>query len=98
MPAAVGRTVYRIVQESLTNIARHANAGTASVRIDCRPDTLAVRIDDDGKGTPVIALTPGVGLLGMRERVTALGGRLRAEPRSEGGFTVQAELPLDRTS
>ncbi|MFE2738990.1 sensor histidine kinase [Streptomyces sp. NPDC059349] len=98
VPAAVGRTVYRIVQESLTNIARHANAGTASVRIDCRPDTLAVRIDDDGKGTPVIALTPGVGLLGMRERVTALGGRLRAEPRSEGGFTVQAELPLDRTS
>ena len=41
---------------------------------------------------------PGVGLLGMRERVTALGGRLRAEPRSEGGFTVQAELPVDRTS
>ncbi|WP_326770924.1 sensor histidine kinase (plasmid) [Streptomyces sp. NBC_01591] len=98
VPAAVGRTVYRIVQESLTNIARHANAGTASVRIDCRPDTLAVRIDDDGKATPVIALTPGVGLLGMRERVTALGGRLRAEPRREGGFTVQAELPLDRAS
>jgi signal transduction histidine kinase len=98
VPAAVGRTVYRIVQESLTNIARHANAGEASVRIDCRPDALAVRIDDDGKATPVIALTPGVGLLGMRERVTALGGRLRAEPRSEGGFTVQAELPLDRTS
>ncbi|WP_326607490.1 histidine kinase [Streptomyces sp. NBC_01799] len=98
VPAAVGRTVYRIVQESLTNIARHANAGRASVRIDCRTDALAVRIDDDGKATPVIALTPGVGLLGMRERVTALGGRLRAEPRSEGGFTVQAELPLDRTA
>jgi signal transduction histidine kinase len=98
VPAAVGRTVYRIVQESLTNIARHADAGTASVRIDCRPDVLAIRIDDDGKATPDAAPTPGVGLLGMRERVTALGGRLRAEPRAEGGFTIQAELPLNRAS
>jgi signal transduction histidine kinase len=98
VPAAVSRTVYRIVQESLTNIARHATAKTASVRIECRPDALAIRIDDDGKATPDVAPVPGVGLLGMRERVTALGGRLRAEPRSEGGFTVQAELPVDRTS
>ncbi|WP_433368166.1 sensor histidine kinase [Streptosporangium sp. CA-115845] len=98
VPAAVSRTVYRIVQESLTNIARHAAAATASVRIDCRPDALAIRIDDDGRATPDTAPVPGVGLLGMRERVTALGGRLRAEPRSEGGFTVQAELPVDRTS
>ncbi|MEV8563913.1 sensor histidine kinase [Streptomyces sp. NPDC051917] len=98
VPAAVERTVYRIVQESLTNIARHAHATTASVRIDCRPDALAIRIDDDGKATPDTVPTPGVGLLGMRERVTALGGRLRAEPRSEGGFTVQAELPVDQTS
>ncbi|MDF2710267.1 MAG: sensor histidine kinase [Nonomuraea muscovyensis] len=98
VPAAVSRTVYRIVQESLTNVARHSAAATASVRIDCRPDALAVRIDDDGKATPDTAPVPGVGLLGMRERVTALGGRLRAEPRGEGGFTVQAELPVDRTS
>ncbi|MEU4231232.1 sensor histidine kinase [Nonomuraea sp. NPDC026600] len=98
VPAAVSRTVYRIVQESLTNITRHAAATTASVRIDCRPDTLVIRIDDDGKATPDAASVPGVGLLGMRERVTALGGRLRAQPRGEGGFTVQAELPVDRTS
>ncbi len=97
VPAAVDRTAYRIVQESLTNIARHASAATASVRIDYRPDTLAIRVDDDGKATPDIAALPGIGLLGMRERVTALGGRLRAEPRSEGGFTVHAELPVDRT-
>jgi signal transduction histidine kinase len=97
VPAAVGRTAYRIVQESLTNIARHAAAATASVRIDYRPDTLAIRVDDDGKATPATAPVPGVGLLGMRERVTALGGRLRAEPRGEGGFTVQAELPMNRT-
>jgi signal transduction histidine kinase len=98
VPAAVDRTVYRIVQESLTNIARHADAATASVRIDCRPDTLAIRIDDDGKVTPDTAPVPGVGLLGMRERVIALGGRLHAGPRGEGGFSVQAELPVDQTS
>ncbi|MEU8038576.1 histidine kinase [Streptosporangium sp. NPDC049078] len=98
VPAAVERTVYRIVQESLTNIARHAAAATASVRIDYRPDTLAIRVDDDGKARSDAAPVPGVGLLGMRERVTALGGHLRAAPREEGGFTVQAELPVERTS
>ncbi|MFG2049329.1 sensor histidine kinase [Micromonospora sp. NPDC048935] len=98
VPAAVDRTAYRIVQESLTNIVRHAAAATASVRIDYRLDTVAIRVDDDGGATPEMVPVAGVGLLGMRERVAALGGRLRAEPRSEGGFTVQAELPRERTS
>lgn len=98
VPAAVDRTAYRIVQESLTNITRHAGAATALVRIDYRPDALAIHIDDDGKATPNTAPSPGVGLLGMCERVTALGGRLRAEPRSEGGFTVHVELPVNPTS
>ncbi|GAA2662553.1 sensor histidine kinase [Streptomyces vastus] len=98
VPAAVGRTAYRIVQESLTNIVRHSAAATASVRIAYRPDALAIRVDDDGRAIPGAAPTPGLGLLGMRERVTALGGRLRAEPRSEGGFTVQAELPANGAS
>jgi signal transduction histidine kinase len=98
LSAAVGRTAYRIVQESLTNIARHAFATTAWVRIDYRPDALIIRVDDDGKAAPGTAQAPGVGLLGMRERVTALGGRLCAEPRDEGGFSVRAELPVDRTS
>ncbi len=98
VPAAVDRTAYRIVQESLTNIARHAAAASAWVRIDYRPDALVIRVDDDGKATSDTAPVPGVGLLGMRERVTALGGRLRAAPRSEGGFSVQAELPVDQPS
>ncbi|WP_433463426.1 sensor histidine kinase [Spirillospora sp. CA-128828] len=98
VPTAVDRTAYRIVQEALTNTARHAAAATASIRIDYRPGTLAIRVDDDGKAEPGTAPVPGAGLLGMRERVTALGGRLRAEPRGEGGFSVQAELPVGRPS
>ncbi len=98
VPDAVARTGYRIVQESLTNVTRHAGAASASVRIDHRPGTLVIRVDDDGTATPEHAPVPGVGLLGMRERVTALGGLLRAEPRSGGGFSVHAELPVDRTS
>jgi signal transduction histidine kinase len=96
--STVDRTAYRIVQESLTNIARHAAAATASVRIDYRSDLLVIRVDDDGKATSDTAPVPGVGLIGMRERVTALGGRLRAAPRGEGGFAVHAELPVDRRS
>ncbi|MEU5889091.1 histidine kinase [Streptomyces sp. NPDC047461] len=98
VPAAVGRTAYRIVQEALTNTARHACATTAAVRIEYRPDALAVQVDDDGKATPDDAPVPGLGLLGMRERITVLGGRLRAQPRPEHGFTVQAELPVERAS
>lgn len=98
VPGALDRAAYRIVQESLTNIARHAQASTASVQIGYGPGALAIRVDDDGTSKPGAAPKPGVGLTGMRERVTALGGRLRAEARSEGGFTVHAELPLDRSS
>ncbi|WP_433754513.1 sensor histidine kinase [Nocardia sp. CA-135398] len=97
MPAAVDRTVYRIIQESLTNISRHAAATRASVRIYYRPDALIIRVDDDGKAGPHNSPVHGVGLLGMRERVNALGGQLRAAPRSDGGFSVQAELPVEPT-
>ncbi|MFI0827570.1 sensor histidine kinase [Streptomyces roseolus] len=98
VPAAVGRTAYRIVQESLTNVARHAAATAASVLLDYRPGALTIRVDDNGKATSHPAPTPGLGLLGMRERATALGGRLRTGPRSTGGFTVQAELPTNGAS
>jgi signal transduction histidine kinase len=95
LPAAVDRTAYRIVQEALTNAARHAGRG-ASVVIEIASDEedLVIRVADDGVARAG-ASVPGIGLTGMRERVVALGGRLAAEPRPEGGFVVHATLPLD---
>ncbi|MFI7707303.1 sensor histidine kinase [Nonomuraea sp. NPDC049480] len=98
LPAEVDRAAYRIVQEALTNVSRHAGGAAAAVRIDYAGDELVVQVDDDGKAAADAPPVPGTGLLGMRERVAALGGRLRAEPRPEGGFTVRAELPLGEPS
>ncbi|GAA3670353.1 histidine kinase [Nonomuraea antimicrobica] len=94
LPAEVDRAAYRIVQEALTNVSRHAGGAAARVRVDYAGQELVVQVDDDGPAQVDAPPVPGVGLLGMRERVAALGGRLRAEPRAEGGFTVRAELPL----
>jgi signal transduction histidine kinase len=94
LPPVVDRTAYRIVQEALTNVARHAGPATAEVHMGYADHALTVQIDDDGQAASDTAPVPGVGLLGMRERVTALGGSLQAGPRPVGGFTVRAELPL----
>ena len=94
LPAPVGRAAYRIIQEALTNITRHAGpSATASVTLGYHETELTVRVDDDGRGQ-ADGSEPGVGLTGMRERVTALGGTLQAGPGESGGFTVQACLPL----
>lgn len=94
VPAAVGLAAYRIVQEALTNVVRHADAASASVEITQGPAEVRVRIEDDGKGIsgPV---AEGHGLDGMKERVRVLGGRVRSGNRPEGGFRVEATLPLE---
>ena len=96
LPPVVDRTAYRIVQEALTNITRHAGPATAAITMSYRPDSLTVQVDDDGCAAPAPrpGTAPGVGLVGMRERVTALGGSLSAGPRPLGGFTVRADLPI----
>jgi signal transduction histidine kinase len=85
-------TVYRVVQESLTNSLKHAAARRVRVLIECRADRLEVTVTDDGRGG---AADPakGAGLTGMRERVKVYGGTLLAGPEAGGGFTVHAVLP-----
>jgi len=94
LTATVDRAAYRIVQEALTNAARHAGPAKVGVKLDYTQDELTIRVDDDGTADPSRPPTPGIGLTGMRERVSALGGTLHAAPRVEGGFSVRAELPL----
>lgn len=99
LPTAVDTAAFRIVQEALTNVHRHAGQATATVLVDYSGPGVAVQVDDDGRG-PGTAGQPnggvggGNGIPGMRERAAALGGRLWTGPRPGGGFRVRAELPL----
>jgi signal transduction histidine kinase len=94
MGPAVEATLFRIVQESLTNVVRHAKATAATVRIQYGERALVVQVDDDGRsltGPP----QEGNGLIGMRERATALGGTLTATRTPTGGLRIVAQLPLE---
>jgi signal transduction histidine kinase len=100
--AAVDQAAYRIVQESLTNVLRHAGPTRASVRVAYEPNRLVVEVVDDGRargagdggGSP----GGGHGIAGMRERALALGGQLEAGRRTGGGFRVRASLPFGGAS
>lgn len=96
LPFGVDVAAFRIVQEALTNVARHAGDATATVRVSYGERDLTVQVDDDGHGPSASgAAGTGSGLAGMRERVGALGGELEVGGRPEGGFRVRARLPLD---
>jgi signal transduction histidine kinase len=104
LPASIDLAAFRIVQESLTNIVRHAGASAATVELTYRADELTVQVDDDGHGSDPSGDSHkvsvpngdggGNGIPGMRERASALGGTLEAGPRSSGGFRVRARIPL----
>jgi len=96
LPAAIDRAAYRIVQESLTNVVRHADATCVSVAIGYELAALAITIADNGRGAASGQPAPlGHGLVGMTERTVMLGGWLEAGPRPGGGFLVQAQLPTE---
>jgi signal transduction histidine kinase len=96
LPAELDRAAYRIAQEALTNVRRHAGpAAKATVTIGYGDDALTIRVVDDGP--PVAGFTDGNGIAGMRARATALGGTLTAGPADDGGFLVEARLPLGGT-
>ena len=94
VPASLDMTVYRIVQEALTNALRYAREAATLVRLSWEPDQLRVEILDDGPATAP-GEGSGRGLVGMRERAALIGGRLEAGPRIGGGYAVRAWLPLD---
>jgi signal transduction histidine kinase len=91
VPVAVELAAYRIVQEALTNVIRHAHAESATVRVEYLRDALLVRITDDGRGAT--GSTNGHGMIGMRERARAVGGTFEAGT-ADRGFVVSARLPL----
>jgi signal transduction histidine kinase len=96
VPFGVDVAAFRIVQEALTNVTRHAGTATATVHVTHGERDLTVQVDDDGRGSPGHDSSgSGKGIVGMRERVAALGGELRAGPRRGGGYRVWARLPLD---
>jgi protein-histidine pros-kinase len=101
LPDNINVTVYRIVQEGITNALRHAQARRVDIALHRRNDDLLLEIKDDGKGSPMPASTGeprrsgGMGLLGMEERVLALGGRLEVLHGASGGTVVSVQLPLE---
>ncbi|MER5774694.1 sensor histidine kinase [Streptomyces sp. NPDC002039] len=101
LPPTVGLTVFRIVQEALTNARKHAGPARADVRLTYGPDEITVEVSDDGAGAPPPRPLPspsepvaGYGLMGMRERVALQGGTLEAAPIDGGGFRVAARMPV----
>jgi signal transduction histidine kinase len=97
IPPSLDVTVYRIVQEALTNALRYAERAATLVRLDWEPDQLRLEILDDGPGDAA-ASGEGRGLVGMRQRATLVGGRLEAGPRLGGGYAVRAWLPFEAGS
>jgi signal transduction histidine kinase len=91
LPVAADLAAYRIVQEALTNVARHSGTTAASVRIEYGDGDVIVQVDNDGRTNG--AVVPGNGITGMTERAVALGGKVQAGPRPGGGFRVRAWIP-----
>jgi len=94
VPEAVALSIYRVVQEALTNTVKHAGARTAEVRLRYLDHAVEVEINDDGRGLAGSSTGTGLGLVGMRERVAVHGGELDVGPRRGGGFQVRARFPL----
>jgi len=95
IPAAADVSGYRILQEALTNAARHAPGAAVRVSIEVAADALRLRVTDDGTGAARRSAGTGHGLTGIRERVELFGGTVTAGPRPQGGFEVRVELPFD---
>jgi signal transduction histidine kinase len=94
LPRPVETAAYRVTQEALTNVARHAGPSHTVIDLDYGEHALVLQVDDDGRGAPAGGPPSGKGLVGMRERVHALGGDLEVGAPAPGGFRVRARIPL----
>ena len=94
VPAAVDHAAYRIVQEALTNVVRHAGDSSVTIEVTLADSGLQVLVSDDGPRVDEDDLLPGNGISGMKERANAVGGRLDVRPGSRGGTVVEAILPI----
>ena len=100
LPSEIETALYRITQEALTNVAKHASAGKVILRLEWHPKTIAIRIEDDGKGFDIIELQnanipfQGLGLIGMGDRSALLGGRLDIQSNPGKGTAIEVEIPL----
>ncbi|MFL5931537.1 MAG: GAF domain-containing protein [Gaiellaceae bacterium] len=96
LPESVETTLYRIVQEAVTNVARHSGAGRLSITLTRKNGAIVAIVEDDGKGfDPARTGSDGLGLVGMRERLALVGGTLRIEAAAGAGTTIAAEVPLN---
>ena len=106
LPAGLGLAVFRVVQEALTNVLKHAGKPPTEVRLNYEPAALVVEVADDGRPIPAAVPAPNasgasvprgarMGLLGLRERVALYGGELAAGPRPGGGWLVKARMPVE---
>ncbi len=99
IPDSVSVTGFRLIQEALTNVRRHAGAvGEVAVKLHVTADNVAIAVTDDGRGAGSLPGPDGFGIVGMRERVAAVGGSVTAGPRPGGGWQVRASLPVDAGS
>jgi signal transduction histidine kinase len=103
LPSGLGLAVYRVVQEALTNVIKHAGKPRTEVRLSYEPAALVVEVADDGLPIPAAGPAPdigvprgaGIGLLGLRQRMALYGGELAAGPRPGGGWLVKATMPVE---
>jgi signal transduction histidine kinase len=95
LPAGLDLSAYRILQEGLTNVLKHAHASRADVEVHYGPDEVRVEVRDDGRGAPTIADGLGHGLVGVAERVKLFGGEMSTGTTSGGGFVLRARIPVN---
>jgi signal transduction histidine kinase len=95
LPTSIDLSLYRIVQEALTNTLKHAKASHAEVVVGYGSGEITIEVTDNGRGTtPAAAGTESAGTIGMRERVALFGGELQVGPRPQGGYGVRVRLPI----